>query len=112
MLRAIFICPDQKLASDLQAVLASMPVALVRLLEHYPSEAELSRLLSSLTPEVILLSVQDLQAAEAVAKEVEMQEGPPGGVSQSGSLGLRVQNLAPAPGQVGKAKDEIAAIDA
>jgi len=73
MLRAICICPDEKLTSELQAVLASMPVALVHRLEHYPSEAELSRLLSSLGPEVILLSVQDLQAAEALAKEVEAQ---------------------------------------
>jgi len=73
MLRAICICPDQKLTAELQAALASMPVALVRLLEHYPAAPELSRLLRSLMPEVILLSVQDLEAAAEVAGEVEAQ---------------------------------------
>jgi pilus assembly protein CpaE len=73
MLRAICICPDQQLTAELQAALASMPVALVRLLERYPAAPELSRLLRSLMPEVILLSVQDLEAAAEVAREVEAQ---------------------------------------
>jgi pilus assembly protein CpaE len=48
-----------------------LPVALVRCLEHYPPEADLLRLLRSVAPQAILLSVEDLQAAAEVARDVE-----------------------------------------
>ena len=48
-----------------------MPIAIVRLVEHYPNENELVRLLRSLTPQVILLSVEGLQEAASVAKGIE-----------------------------------------
>jgi hypothetical protein len=71
ILRAALICPDRKLAEQLQSALAPLPVALVRCLDHYPPEADLLRLLRSVAPQAILLSVEDLQAAVEVARDVE-----------------------------------------
>ena len=61
MLRAVIISPSQGLADELQSALAGLPVAIVRVVEHYPTENELVRLLRSLTPQLILLSVESLQ---------------------------------------------------
>lgn len=71
ILRAALICPDPKLAEQLQAALAPLPVALARCLDHYPPEADLLRLLRSVAPQAILLSVEDLHAAVEVARDVE-----------------------------------------
>jgi pilus assembly protein CpaE len=71
ILRAALICPDRKLAEQLQSALLRLPVALVQCLEHYPPEAELLRLLRSVAPQAILLSVEELQAAVEVARDVE-----------------------------------------
>jgi pilus assembly protein CpaE len=71
ILRVALICPDRKMADQLQAALAPLPVALVRCLEHYPPEADLLRLLRSVAPHAILLSVEDLHAAVEVARDVE-----------------------------------------
>jgi pilus assembly protein CpaE len=71
ILRAALICPDRKLAEQLQSALLRLPVALVHSLDHYPPEAELLRLLRSVAPQAILLSVEELQAAAEVAQEVE-----------------------------------------
>jgi pilus assembly protein CpaE len=54
-------------ATDFQAALADLPVAVVRRLEHYPSETELLHLLRSVAPQVIFLSVEHLGQASAVA---------------------------------------------
>src|SRR5665811_760667 len=56
ILRAALICPDRKLAEQLQSALLRLPVALVHSLDHYPPEAELLRLLRSVAPQAILLS--------------------------------------------------------
>jgi DNA-binding NarL/FixJ family response regulator len=48
-----------------------LPVALVRCLDQYPPEADLLRLLRSIAPQVILLSVEDLHAAVEVARDIE-----------------------------------------
>ena len=71
ILRAALICPDRKLAEQLQSALLRLPVALVQSLDHYPPEGELVRLLRSVAPQAILLSVEELQAAAEVAQEVE-----------------------------------------
>jgi pilus assembly protein CpaE len=71
ILRAALICPDRKLAEQLQSALRKLPVALVHCLEHYPAEAELQRLLRSVAPQAILLSVEELQAAAEVARDIE-----------------------------------------
>jgi pilus assembly protein CpaE len=71
ILRAALICPDRNLADQLQSALAPLPVALVRLLDHYPPEADLLHLLRSVAPQAILLSVENLQAAVEVARDVE-----------------------------------------
>jgi pilus assembly protein CpaE len=44
---------------------------LVCCIEHYPPEAELHRLLRSLSPQAVFVSVEDLQAAVEVSKDVE-----------------------------------------
>ena len=49
--------------------------------------------------------------ANAVAKEVEVQEGAPGGIRQAGSLKFTVQGLAPAPCQESKVVEEVAAVN-
>jgi pilus assembly protein CpaE len=71
MLRAVIISPSRSLADELQPVLASLPIAVVRVVEHYPTENELLRLLRSLTPQLILLSVESLQEAVAVVRGIE-----------------------------------------
>ncbi|RPI11674.1 MAG: hypothetical protein EHM65_06895, partial [Acidobacteriales bacterium] len=48
-----------------------MPIAVVRSLEQYPAEEELVRVLRSLAPQLVLLSVENLGEAVAVAKCVE-----------------------------------------
>jgi pilus assembly protein CpaE len=48
-----------------------LPVAILRRLEHYPSEADLVRLLQSLAPQTVFLSVESLKEAVAVARSVE-----------------------------------------
>jgi pilus assembly protein CpaE len=50
---------------------AELPVAVVRHLEHYPAEAEMVRVLRSLAPQTVLLSVENLKEAVAAAKCVE-----------------------------------------
>lgn len=48
-----------------------MPVAVVRRLEEYPPQAELVRLLRSLAPHTVILSVESLKEAVSVAHWVE-----------------------------------------
>ena len=71
MLRTVIISPSRSLADALQPALAGLPIAIVRLVEHYPTENELVRLLRSLTPQLILLSVESLQDAVDVVKVIE-----------------------------------------
>jgi pilus assembly protein CpaE len=77
ILRSIAICPDRSLAGQLNTALTALPIAVVRSLEHYPAEEELVRLLRSLAPQVVLLSVENLSEAVAVARCVETNA--PGG---------------------------------
>jgi len=71
ILRTVIISPSRNLADALQPALARLPIAIVRVVEHYPTENELVRLLRSLTPQLILLSVESLPEAIAVVKEIE-----------------------------------------
>ncbi len=71
ILRSITICPDRSLAGQLNTALEALPIAVVRSLDQYPAEEELVRLLRSLAPQVVLLSVENLSEAVAVARCVE-----------------------------------------
>ena len=51
--------------------MANLPVAVVRRLEQYPPEEDLVRLLRSLAPQTVFLSVESLKEAVAVAHCVE-----------------------------------------
>jgi Flp pilus assembly CpaE family ATPase len=49
---------------------AELPVAVVRRLEHYPAETELVRILRSVAPQAVFLSVEHLEEASALALAV------------------------------------------
>jgi pilus assembly protein CpaE len=71
-LRAISVCPDKQLSDLLHAALTKAEgVTVVGTIERYPSQAELSRLLRSATPDVVFVSLQSLEEALAVARGVD-----------------------------------------
>jgi len=72
MLRTVIISPSRSLTDELQPALTGLPIAIVRILEHYPAESELVRLLRNLTPQLVLLSVESVPEAAAVARAVEI----------------------------------------
>lgn len=48
-----------------------MPVVILRLVEYYPSETELVRLLRTTAPQALILSTDDVRAATGVARQAE-----------------------------------------
>jgi len=48
-----------------------MPVVILRLVEYYPSEAELARMLRTTGPQALVLSSEDARAAAGVARQAE-----------------------------------------
>jgi pilus assembly protein CpaE len=56
--------------NDFHAAVAELPVAVVRRLEHYPNETELVRILRSVAPQAVFLSVEHLEEARAIAQAV------------------------------------------
>jgi hypothetical protein len=92
MLRAVIISPSRSLADELQPVLASLPIAVVRVVEHYPTENELLRLLRSLTPQLILLSVErdrDPRTRRARGRGgPALRPGSPSGDDAGGGAGI------------------------
>jgi pilus assembly protein CpaE len=57
-------------------VVAATPVTIVKVLEYYPGDAELVRLMRSLSPQLVLLNADSVLDAVGVAKAVEA--GAPG----------------------------------
>ncbi|MCC7175884.1 MAG: hypothetical protein IT159_11870 [Bryobacterales bacterium] len=55
----------------MQQALTGLPIAVIRILEYYPTEGELALLLRTLTPQIVFLSVESLSEAVAVARGVE-----------------------------------------
>ena len=74
MLRSIIICPDQELSSQLEEALAAVGEATVyRTLSQYPSVPDLVRTLRAHAPDLIFLSFEGVEQAEAVIKFLETE---------------------------------------
>ncbi|MEO8659515.1 MAG: hypothetical protein ABI693_13670 [Bryobacteraceae bacterium] len=74
MLRAVIICPEKELGDHLEdALYEAGRVVLLRRLDHYPDGEELARFLRVHAPEVAFLSVESVQAAQALAPAMEAQ---------------------------------------
>ncbi len=73
-LRSIIICPDPELSSQLEEALAPLgEVAVFRTLSQYPSVPDLMRTLRAHAPDVIFLSFEVVEHAEAVIKYLEKE---------------------------------------
>jgi pilus assembly protein CpaE len=72
MLRGIIICPDVDLHDRLQDVLADIGYTNVtRSLDHYPNSQELLRFVRAHAPQVVFLSIDSMQKATEVVRELE-----------------------------------------
>ncbi|HSW48668.1 MAG TPA: hypothetical protein VLH09_00770, partial [Bryobacteraceae bacterium] len=71
ILRTLLINPDRRLAEQVQPALAALPIAVVRVVEYYPGDTEMQRLLRALSPQVVLLNADYVLDAVAVAKTIE-----------------------------------------
>ena len=72
MLRSAIICPDRDLSRNLQRSLGELAViGLVRIMDHYPTNVELTRFVRAHAPQVIFLSLQSLPQALATATALE-----------------------------------------
>ena len=72
MLRSIIICPDQELSESLQANLLDLGhVAVLKSVDKYPHAYELTRIVRTNGPQIIFLSVQQIDRALEVVKELE-----------------------------------------
>ena len=80
MLGALVISPDMELANELIRVLmAGQDMAVLRVVQHYPSALELQRILRASAPEVLFVSVDNslavfelLQSLEANAPHIQI----------------------------------------
>jgi pilus assembly protein CpaE len=72
MLRGIIICPDKDLSVDLQNTLAETHrIGIMRSLDHYPAEVELTRFLRATGPDVVFLSMEMVKTALELAAWIE-----------------------------------------
>lgn len=72
MLRGIIICPDEKLAEQLQDLLSQVTtLGIVRWLDRYPNAIDIGRTLRAHSPQVVFLGLQDLDAAFETATQIE-----------------------------------------
>ncbi len=73
-MRAVLICPDRDLASELETALASGTyMTFVRRAERYPSEHEAGRMLRAHAPEAVFLSFESPETAIRIVREIETQ---------------------------------------
>jgi pilus assembly protein CpaE len=74
LLRSIIICPDQALSTQLEEELAAVGGATVfRTLSQYPSVPDLVRTLRAHAPDLIFLSFESVDQAEAIVKYLEKE---------------------------------------
>src|SRR6266404_8186265 len=72
MLRGIIICPDVDLHDRLQDALADIgDTNVTRSLDHYPNSLELLRFVRAHAPQVVFLSIDSMQKATEVVRELE-----------------------------------------
>jgi len=74
MLRGIIICPDKDLSVELQDTLTETHrIGIMRALDHYPTEVDLTRFLRATGPNVVFLSVEMVKTALELAARIEGQ---------------------------------------
>ena len=74
MLRGIIICPDKDLSVELQDTLTETHrIGIMRALDHYPTEVDLTRFLRATGPNVVFLSVETVKTALELATRIEGQ---------------------------------------
>jgi len=74
MLRGVIICSDKDLSVELQdALTETHRIGILRSLDHYPSEVELTRFLRATGPNVVFLSVEMVKVALELAGRIEGQ---------------------------------------
>ena len=72
MLRGIIISPDEGLAEELQELLSQVSsLGIVRWVDRYPNAIDLGRTLRAHSPQVVFLSLQDMDAAFETASQIE-----------------------------------------
>lgn len=72
MLRGLIICPDSELASSLHEVLEqTRQVEVARDIDRYPESLELLRVLRAHSPDVLLVSTEDVSKALAIVLAAE-----------------------------------------
>src|SRR6266481_4642505 len=72
MLRGVIICPDKDLRLELQDALAETHrIGIMRSLDHYPTEVDLTRFLRATGPNVVFLSVETVKTALELAARIE-----------------------------------------
>jgi pilus assembly protein CpaE len=71
-MRAILICPGEDLRKDFeQAIAPHWMLQISRSLDDYPSAQDLSRVIRAWAPEIVFLSIENLERAQAVARQLE-----------------------------------------
>jgi pilus assembly protein CpaE len=74
MLRSIIICPDAEVSGRLLAVLTPLgAVTVLRVLDTYPTEIELARILRTLTPDMVFLSFESANAALEIVRFLDKE---------------------------------------
>jgi pilus assembly protein CpaE len=72
MLRGAIVCPDQDLVATLdQALVQTGRVGVVRVLDHYPSLVELSRMLRAAAPQILFISTEQMDQVGHLIRNVE-----------------------------------------
>ncbi len=71
-MRAILICPSEELKERFTGAVARHPnVAILKILDAYPSREHLRRVVCASVPEIVFLDIENAPAAEAVARQLE-----------------------------------------
>lgn len=74
MLRGVIICPDEQLNADLrEAFENNRRVGIVRTLDGYPGELDLTRFLRATAPQIVFLGMGGSRQALTVAANIEAQ---------------------------------------
>ncbi len=73
-MRAILICPSENLRKEFeQAIAPHWMLQISRTLDDYPSAQDLSRVVRAWGPEVVFISIENLQKAEPIARLLESE---------------------------------------
>jgi pilus assembly protein CpaE len=71
MLRSLIISSNAELAAQLSAAISRVGTVSVKVLDHYPNSAELSRMVRAHAPQVVFLSAESLEYLVAAAGHLD-----------------------------------------